>query len=212
MLKLFMNGQQIRCFCSWCDVLLMFSWPFHEVGFCCININSLFNRVEIADRFQVALVLSNKRDAGVLERARRLNVPAFVFTGEEFDAGEPIIYKLAEYPIDFIVLAGFLRKIPDKLLRAFPNRIVNIHPALLPKYGGKGMYGRHVHEAVVRAGEHESGITIHYIDDHYDEGAIIFQASCPLSPSDTPDDVARKVHALEYAHYPRVIEQVLQSI
>lgn len=165
-----------------------------------------------SDTIQVALVLSNKRDAGVLERARRLNVPAFVFTGEEFDAGEPIIYKLAEYPIDFIVLAGFLRKIPDKLLRAFPNRIVNIHPALLPKYGGKGMYGRHVHEAVVRACEHESGITIHYIDDHYDEGAIIFQASCPLSPSDTPDDVARKVHALEYAHYPRVIEQVLQSI
>ena len=111
-----------------------------------------------SDTIQVALVLSNKRDAGVLERARRLNVPAFVFTGEEFDAGEPIIYKLAEYPIDFIVLAGFLRKIPDKLLRAFPNRIVNIHPALLPKYGGKGMYGRHVHEAVVRAGEHERGV------------------------------------------------------
>ena len=113
------------------------------------------------------------------------------------------------YDVCFIVLAGFMNKISDVILQAFPGKIVNIHPALLPKYGGKGMYGMHVHEAVVKAGERESGITIHYINEHYDEGAIIFQASCPVLPSDTPDEVAAKVHALEYAHYPHVIESLL---
>ena len=139
----------------------------------------------------------------------KLGVPSFVFSREEFIAGVPILEKLAEYDVCLIVLAGFMNKISDVILQAFPGKIVNIHPALLPKYGGKGMYGMHVHEAVVKAGERESGITIHYINEHYDEGAIIFQASCPVLPSDTPEEVASKVHALEYAHYPHVIESLL---
>ena len=155
------------------------------------------------------VVLSNNRNVGVHGRVNKLGVPSFVFSREEFIAGVPILEKLAEYDVCLIVLAGFMNKISDVILQAFPGKIVNIHPALLPKYGGKGMYGMHVHEAVVKAGERESGITIHYINEHYDEGAIIFQASCPVLPSDTPEEVASKVHALEYAHYPHVIESLL---
>lgn len=162
-----------------------------------------------SENVKVAVVLSNNRNVGVHGRVNRLGVPSFVFSREEFIAGVPILEKLAEYKVCFIVLAGFMSKISDVILQAFPGKIVNIHPALLPKYGGKGMYGMHVHEAVVKAGERESGITIHYINEHYDEGAIIFQASCPVSPSDTPEEVAAKVHALEYAHYPCVIESLL---
>jgi len=158
-----------------------------------------------SENVNVAVVLSNNRNVGVHGRVNKLGVPSFVFSREEFIAGVPILKKLAEYD----VLAGFMNKISDVILQAFPGKIVNIHPALLPKYGGKGMYGMHVHEAVVKAGERESGITIHYINEHYDEGAIIFQASCPVLPSDTPEEVASKVHALEYAHYPHVIESLL---
>lgn len=157
----------------------------------------------------VSVVLSNNRKVKVHERVNILGVPSFVFTRDEFIEGTPVINKLAEYDVDFIVLAGFMNKISDALLEAFPNRIINIHPALLPKYGGKGMYGMHVHEAVVAAGEKESGITIHYINEHYDEGQVIFQAACPVLLSDTPEDVATKVHALEYEHYPRIIESLL---
>ena len=145
-----------------------------------------------SENVNVAVVLSNNRNVGVHGRVNKLGVPSFVFSRDEFAAG-----------------TGFMNKISDVILQAFPGKIVNIHPALLPKYGGKGMYGMHVHEAVVKAGERESGITIHYINEHYDEGAIIFQASCPVLPSDTPDEVAAKVHALEYAHYPHVIESLL---
>jgi formyltetrahydrofolate-dependent phosphoribosylglycinamide formyltransferase (EC 2.1.2.2) len=126
-------------------------------------------------------------------------------------AGDEILAVLQEYRIDFIVLAGFLLRVPDLLLHAYPNKIINIHPALLPKYGGKGMYGERVHQAVVAAGEKESGITIHYINERYDEGSVIFQAVCPVLPEDSPDDVARKVHALEYEHFPVVIERVLNG-
>ena len=162
-----------------------------------------------SENVNVAVVLSNNRNVGVHGRVNKLGVPSFVFSREEFIAGVPILEKLAEYDVCLIVLAGFMNKISDVILQAFPGKIVNIHPALLPKYGGKGMYGMHVHEAVVKAGERESGITIHYINEHYDEGAIIFQASCPVLPSDTPEEVASKVHALEYAHYPHVIESLL---
>ena len=162
-----------------------------------------------SENVNVAVVLSNNRNVGVHGRVNKLGVPSFVFSRDEFAAGTHILEKLAEYDVCFIVLAGFMNKISDVILQAFPGKIVNIHPALLPKYGGKGMYGMHVHEAVVKAGERESGITIHYINEHYDEGAIIFQASCPVLPSDTPDEVAAKVHALEYAHYPHVIESLL---
>lgn len=173
------------------------------------NITGYFSKSESVN---VAVVLSNNRNVGVHARVNKLGIPSFVFSRDEFIEGAPVVAKLAEYGVDFIVLAGFMNKISDVLLRAFPGRIVNIHPALLPKYGGKGMYGMHVHEAVVAAGETESGITIHYVNENYDEGNIIFQARCPLLASDTPEAVATKVHALEYAHYPRVIEEVLAGL
>ena len=161
------------------------------------------------EAIQVSLVLSNRSDAYVLERAHRLGVPCNVFPKEDWMAGDEILAVLQEYHIDFVVLAGFLVRVPDLLLHAYPNKIINIHPALLPKFGGKGMYGDRVHEAVVAAGEKKSGITIHYINERYDEGNIVFQAACPVLPTDSPEDVAKKVHALEYEHFPRVIERVL---
>ena len=161
------------------------------------------------EAIQVSLVLSNRSDAYVLERAHRLGVPCNVFPKEDWMAGDEILAVLQEYHIDFVVLAGFLVRVPDLLLHAYPNKIINIHPALLPKFGGKGMYGDRVHEAVVAAGEKKSGITIHYINERYDEGNIVFQAVCPVLPTDSPEDVAKKVHALEYEHFPRVIERVL---
>lgn len=162
-----------------------------------------------SETIKVAVVLSNNKNAGVHARMEKLNIPSVSFTREEFIEGTAVLAKLAEYDTDLIVLAGFMNKISDTLLKAYPNKIINIHPALLPKHGGKGMYGMHVHEAVVAAREKESGITIHYINENYDEGAVIFQATCPVLPTDTPEEVATKVHALEYAHYPHVIEEVL---
>lgn len=173
------------------------------------NIARYFSKSEIV---KVAVVLSNNKHVGVHGRVNKLGIPSFVFSRDEFVEGSSVLEKLAEYQIDLIVLAGFMNKISEPLLRAYPGRIINIHPALLPKHGGKGMYGMHVHEAVVAAGESESGITIHYINENYDEGDIIFQATCPVIPTDTPEDVATKVHALEYAHYPHVIEEVLGKI
>ena len=160
----------------------------------------------------VALVVSNKPDAYVLVRAANLHVPSLTLTREEFARGEDLARLMKERGIDFIVLAGFLLRVPEALIEAYPGRIVNIHPALLPKYGGKGMYGDRVHRAVVEAGERESGITIHLIDEQYDRGTTVFQAKCPVLPGDTPDDVARKVPALEYAHYPEVIGQLLADL
>ena len=162
-----------------------------------------------SETVKVAVVLSNNKNVGVHDRVNKLGIPSFVFSRDEFVEGTPILAKLAEYQIDLIVLAGFMNKISDTLLNAYPGKIINIHPALLPKHGGKGMYGMHVHEAVVAAGEKESGITIHYINENYDEGDIIFQATCEVLPADTAEEVATKVHALEYAHYPHVIEEVL---
>lgn len=171
------------------------------------NIARYFSKSETV---KVAVVLSNNKNVGVHARVNNLGIPSFVFSREEFVEGMPVLAKLAEYQTDLIVLAGFMNKISDALLKAYPGKIINIHPALLPKHGGKGMYGMHVHEAVVAAGDKESGITIHYINENYDEGDIIFQATCPVSPTDTPDEVATKVHALEYAHYPHVIEDLLK--
>lgn len=161
--------------------------------------------------FEFPLIISNKSDAYVHERARNLGIPSFTFSKDEFEKGTNILSLLDKYEIGYIVLAGFLLKISTPLLQAFPNRIVNIHPALLPKFGGKGMYGHHVHQAVVDAGETVSGITIHYVNENYDEGNIIFQATCPVTSDDTADMVAEKVHALEYEHFPRVIEMVFNS-
>lgn len=157
---------------------------------------------------EVAVVVTNKSQAGVMERAGRLGVSVVYLTTTEFEEGE-LTRVLARYRIDFVVLAGFLKKVPDAVLYAYPDRIINIHPALLPKFGGKGMYGRRVHEAVIAAGETESGITIHYINEHYDEGGILYQATCPVLPEDTPDSLAQRVHGLEYTCYPRVIEDLV---
>lgn len=158
---------------------------------------------------RVAALFTNRPAAGAVARMERLGIPAYVFSPEMFADGTPVVRKLAECRADLVVLAGFMSKISAPILRAYAGRIVNIHPALLPKFGGKGMYGRHVHEAVVAAGERESGITIHQVNEQYDAGAILFQAACPLVPEDTPETVAAKVHALEYAHYPRIIESLL---
>ena len=158
----------------------------------------------------IPVILSNRQDAYVHERAKKLGVPSFSYNKSLFETGE-IMDVLREYQIDFIVLAGFLLKISQPLLNAYPNKIINIHPALLPKYGGKGMYGNRIHEAVVAAGEKESGITIHYVNECYDEGEIIFQASCEVTPEDSPEDVAEKVHALEYEYFPKIIEQVIKA-
>jgi phosphoribosylglycinamide formyltransferase 1 len=159
----------------------------------------------------IDLILSNKPDAYVLKRAEDLHVPSFVFTSKELRETDIVLEKLKEYHIDFIVLAGFLLLIPVYLTRAFPNKIVNIHPALLPKYGGKGMYGHHVHETVIAAGEKESGISIHYVNENYDEGDIIFQAKCPVLPGDTADSLAGRIHKLEWEHYPEVIGKLIES-
>lgn len=158
---------------------------------------------------RVKLVVSNRRSAFVLERAARLGVPSACLTKEEWADGRAVLALMKEAEIDFIVLAGFLARVPDCLLQAYPDKIVNIHPSLLPKFGGKGMYGEHVHEAVLAAGEQESGITIQYINEHFDEGAIICQQKCPVLPDDTPDTLAARVHALEYEYYPRVVEQLV---
>lgn len=163
-------------------------------------------------KIEVVLVVSSRSDAFVLDRAERFNVPSCVLTREDMNNfPDKVMSILKEYQVDFIVLAGYLLKVPDYLIDAFPNAIINIHPALLPKYGGKGMYGDNVHKAVVEAGDKESGITIHYVNEHYDEGQIIFQASCEVLPTDTFSDVARKVHELEYAHFPQVIERILSK-
>ncbi len=157
----------------------------------------------------ISLILSNNPKAGVIERARQLHIPVLLFDRTTFYDTNQITQFLINQKIDLLVLAGFMWLIPAGLVRAFPNKMVNIHPALLPKFGGKGMYGHFVHEAVVGAQETESGITIHYVNEHYDEGQIIFQAHCPVLPTDTPDDVARKVQALEHTHYPRVVAEIL---
>ena len=157
---------------------------------------------------EVALIVTNKEGAGVIERAEKLNVPCLVIPSKDFKEGKAL-EVLCQYGVDFIVLAGFLLRVPDDILHNYPNRIVNIHPSLLPKYGGKGMYGHHVHEAVLAAGETESGITIHYINEHYDEGNVILQMKCPVIPDDTPDTLASRVHLLEYEHYPKVIERLI---
>ena len=159
----------------------------------------------------IALVLSNKPDAYALVRAKNHHVPTAVLTKAEFNDETKVMDLLNAHEVNFIVLAGFLLMIPPFLVAAFHQRMLNIHPALLPKFGGKGMYGHHVHEAVKAAGEKETGITIHWVSVDCDAGEIVAQYSTPLSDSDTPDDIAEKVHQLEQAHFPEVIAQVLEK-
>ena len=160
----------------------------------------------------INLIVSNKKDAGVLGIAAAAHIDTLLINRSSFYETADCVNELKIRGINFIVLAGFLWKIPESLIEAYPNRIINIHPALLPNYGGKGMYGNFVHEAVIAAGEKESGITIHYVDAHYDEGDIIFQAKCSIEPTDTPSSLAAKIHALEHANFPVVIEQLLSDL
>jgi phosphoribosylglycinamide formyltransferase-1 len=157
---------------------------------------------------RVVMVLCNKPGAGVLAIAEENGIPAIIINRDEFFRGSAYLPELKEHHADLLVLAGFLWKVPETLIKAYPRAIVNIHPALLPSFGGKGMYGRHVHEAVLNAGCTESGITIHYVDGHYDNGDIIFQAKCEVAENDTPESLAMRIHALEHRYYPEVIEKI----
>jgi len=169
--------------------------------------NYFLNRSDVA----ISIILSNKADAYVHKRAEKMGIPSITLSKATLSDADTFLNVLRKYEVDFIVLAGYLLKIPDGVVKAYPNLMINIHPSLLPKYGGKGMYGDKVHESVVEAREKESGITIHLIDENYDEGSIVFQAKCEVLENDTPHDVASKVHALEYKHFPEIIDQVLQK-
>ena len=176
------------------------------------NLIEYFNLNKRCDfsHVNVAVVICNKTNAPVIERAKKMGVPAVVLKKEELTTTpQALLQTLKEYKIDYIVLAGYLQMIPLELIKEYPDRIINIHPSLLPAYGGKGMYGHHVHEAVVAAGEKESGITIHLVDEVYDSGRILFQARCPINLGDTPEILAAKIHQLEYEHFPCIIEEYI---
>lgn len=173
------------------------------------NAENIANYFSKSPQFDIKLLLTNNPNAFVLERAKKLSIKSLVFNKEQFLKTDEILQFLQKNDINLVILAGFLLKIPENLIKAFPNKIINIHPALLPKFGGKGMYGDNVHKAVVDANETESGITIHYVNENYDEGKIIFQAKCEVLPTDTYKDVAAKIHGLEYEHFPKVIEQLV---
>ena len=158
---------------------------------------------------EVACIIYNKRDAYIAERAKRLGIESRYFGRADFYENGAVMDYLRQKQVDWVILAGFLWLVPQEMLAAYPGHIINIHPALLPKYGGKGMYGHHVHEAVVANHETESGITIHIVDEHYDRGTTLFQARCSVTPDDTPDTLAAKIHLLEKEHFPRVIDQTI---
>lgn len=172
------------------------------------NIINYFNHTKTA---KVTQVLCNNEHAKVFERCKRLNVSCLYFNKKQFSLSDEVL-NILKKEADYIILAGFLWKIPDKILAAFPKKIINIHPALLPKYGGKGMYGMHVHKAVKENKETETGITIHYVNENYDEGAILFQAKTDLNEDDSPEKIAEKIHILEQRYFPRVIEDVIIDI
>lgn len=173
------------------------------------NAENIINHFNKTDNVVVTNVLCNNPTAKVFDRCEKWKVPCSLFEKMDFFKENTVLHFLQEEQTDFIILAGFLWKIPANLLAAFPNKIINIHPALLPKYGGKGMYGMHVHNAVKANNETETGITIHYVNENYDEGAIIFQAKTALSSEDTPETIAEKIHVLEQTHFPKIIENVL---
>ncbi|MDR1417084.1 MAG: phosphoribosylglycinamide formyltransferase [Prevotellaceae bacterium] len=175
------------------------------------NLIRYFNGKEQAKACIKAL-FCNKPEAYAITRAANLGVPARTFGREDFYNSDLILNELQQKNIDLIVLAGFLWLMPESIVSAFRRRIINIHPALLPKYGGKGMYGMHVHRAVKAAGERETGITIHYVNGEYDRGDVIFQATCPVLPTDTADDIAAKIHLLEQEHFPKVVEKIVEKI
>lgn len=174
------------------------------------NAENIINYFSTRNSVRIVKVFSNNKHAKVFDRCKRLLVPYSLFSKDDFYASESFIMQLKN-DVDYIILAGFLWKVPANLINAFPNKIINIHPSLLPKYGGKGMFGMHVHNAVKKNNEIESGITIHFVNENYDEGAIIFQATIPISPTDSPEDIAHKIHLLEYEHFPTVIDSVIHE-
>jgi len=175
------------------------------------NTENIIRYFEHNNAVKVTLVMSNNSKAKVLDRAKRLQISAFSFNRISFSKTEDVLNLLKATKPDLIVLAGFLWKFPENIIHTFPNKIINIHPALLPKYGGKGMYGKIVHEAVVKNKEAETGISIHYVNENYDEGTIIFQRKCEVSKTDTANDVADKIHELEMEWFPKVIENLLSE-
>lgn len=174
------------------------------------NAEVLSNYFSHHNTIEVSLIICNRKNAGVIDRARRLNIPLELISKDDL-ADKKVEVLLNKYSIDYIVLAGFLLKIPESLVKLYPNKILNIHPALLPKYGGKGMYGNFVHEAVIKNKEVESGITVHLVNENYDEGSILFQATTYVNENDTPESLANKIHVLEHENYPRVVEKYIES-
>jgi phosphoribosylglycinamide formyltransferase-1 len=175
------------------------------------NCENIIRYFDNSDLINCSLVVSNKPEAYALVRAERLGVPTTVITKEQLNNPDMMIPLLEKYDVHFIILAGFLPLIPDYLINTFPRRIINLHPALLPKYGGKGMWGHHVHEAVKAAGETETGMTVHYVTPICDSGEIIAQFRVSISPNDTADDIAEKEHQLEMKHFPEVIEKIIRN-
>src|SRR5437868_10022981 len=173
------------------------------------NAQEIINYFRNSELAKVVLIVCNKQGAGVISIARKENIPVLLVEKERFLKGDGYLPDIKEVNTDLIILAGFLWKIPQSLIDAYPKKIINIHPALLPKYGGKGMYGQYVHETVLNAGEVESGITIHYVDEHYDNGNIIFQTACPIIEGDTSETLAKRIHELEHRYYPKIIEELL---
>jgi phosphoribosylglycinamide formyltransferase-1 len=176
------------------------------------NAQKLIDYFRKHSQIKIALIVCNKPGAGVLTIAQNEKIPSLLIEKEQFFRGNAYVDELKQHNVDFIVLAGFLWKVPVQLVKAFPQRIINIHPALLPNYGGKGMYGRFVHEAVIAAKDSESGISIHFVDELYDHGQLIFQARCTIDADDTPDSLAEKIHALEHEHYPLIVEKVIGDL
>jgi phosphoribosylglycinamide formyltransferase 1 len=176
------------------------------------NVQRIAEYFQNSEIIKVDCILSNNSKAFVLERAKTLNISSFVFSREDFYDSSKVIELLIERKIDLLVLAGFMWLVPQNLIDSYRNRIINIHPALLPKYGGKGMYGMYVHQSIIENKEPESGITIHYVNENYDEGNIILQAKCKVEKNDTPESLAQKIHKLEYEHYPKVIEEIIAQM
>jgi len=175
------------------------------------NAQRLMDHFRSHPQARIVLVATDQPQAGVVQRAWDSGVPCYLFNGSQLRDGT-VQYELLGQRVDLVVLAGFLRLIPAEMVRAFPDRIINIHPALLPKYGGKGMYGHHVHEAVIATKETESGITIHYVNERFDEGGHIAQFKCPVLPTDTRQTLAARIHGLEHAHYPEVIQRLIPQL
>jgi phosphoribosylglycinamide formyltransferase-1 len=173
------------------------------------NAQSIIEYFHQKENIEVAVIVSNNSDAFVIQRAKKLGVNSFVFNIESFKNNLEFLNVLEKYEVDWIILAGFLLKIPEYIIDKYDNRILNIHPSLLPKYGGKGMYGKNVHHAVVNNKEPESGISIHYVNKNYDEGKIIFQARCLVNENDSAEVLSKKIQALEHKYYPKIIEETI---